>query len=121
MLTEVLGGALAVTLASGAYLKYDNVSLENEILKRDNIISEKKLLIQSLKQDKNALNNSIEEQNNAIDTIKVDAKNRLDDYIKNTPNIAERVVLKYLKDINSTRGNCNDAKELNRYLDSLSL
>jgi len=114
MTTEILGGSLALALATGAYYKIDNVNLEKDIIVANNTIKE-------LKVDKENLNNSIEEQNNAITSIQVDIEAKMNEYLKNTPKIAEKVLNKYVKDVNITRGNCNDANDLNRYLDNITL
>ena len=118
MTAELLGSALALSLIGGgstiAYYKIDNLTLEKSI-----IIEQGK--VRDLERDKQDLHNSIEEQNNAIDSIKIDAEKKMSEYMKNAPKIAEKVLSKYIKDINITRGNCSDANELNRMLDGISL
>ena len=118
MLSEALGGALAVTvIGSGVVItKYKLETLE---LKKE--VAEGKVLIERLVNEKSNLNAALDKQNKAIDKMKIDYKSKIDEFMKRKPKMIEKIKIKYIKDINTTRGNCDDAKELNHYLDNITL
>lgn len=103
MTTEILSGALVLTLGAGAFLKIDNVNLEKDLIIANNSISR-------LEKSNNNLKQSLSKQNIAIESIKVDYNIKLAEYESKKPEIIEVIKYKY-KDINITRGNCDDVKD----------
>ena len=113
MTTEILGGALALSLATGAYLKIDNANLEKDLItaRYDLSISE---------HNNSILNKAIGKQNSAIESIRVDYAAKMTEYNNTKPKIVEIIKYKY-RDINITRGNCDDVKDFADALSGISI